>query len=336
VHDGAKAKQILKHCFVKEKLPTKVVIMATDRCNSRCRTCNIWKQKPSDEPPLTPGEILMVLSDPVCQNIDHVLVTGGEPTLREDLYEFVLAIHQAIPSAHIALSTNGIRPGKMIDVVDKLLEHGVTNLSVGTSIDYIGEKHDDIRGIPGNWRRVNILIRYLMAMRKDYPSLGIGFGTVVQGDNADNIGEIVKFAKENDLFCLLQWCNQGDFYHNRQFKVLDPVKEREIVVKYMQDGLLKELWLRKLDGKTPTFNCFALKDFFVIKANGDVVPCLSMWDIVIGNVRATPVHEIVPRRIGCTHGCLNSWGTDWSFQADGWPFVWYFIKHPRRIVEKLR
>ena len=340
MHDTGKALTILKHCFIKDKKPTKVVIMATDRCNSRCSTCNIWTQ-PVTLNPITPEEISITLSDPICSDIDSVLISGGEPTMRPDLYPFVMAIHKALPNAHIALSTNGIRPYTMLILVNNLLHDGITNLSVGTSIDYIGEKHDQIRGVKDNWRKVNLLIDGLMKLRIEYPSLGIGFGTVLQGENADNIEEIVKFAKERDLYYLLQWCNQSLFYHNIGFTKLHPDKERELVEKYHQEGPLKEKWLDKLAGKDIRFNCYALVDFFVIAANGDVKPCLTHWCSNAGNIRLKSLSKILYSPMAlidvwrCS-GCINSWGVGWSNQAHGWDYVKYAIRNPLQTLEKLK
>lgn len=340
---------IFKHCFIKSKKPTKIVIMATDTCNSHCRTCNIWTNKPTEKI-ITPEEIGIALSDPICADIDEVLITGGEPTLREDLYSFVMAIHNALPNASIALSTNGIRAYMMLVVVRHLLESGVSKLSVGTSIDYIGEKHDLIRGTPDNWRKVNILIRGLQRIREDYPTLGIGFGTVLQEENVDNIDEIIKFANSNGLYYLIQWCNQSSFYHNRSIGI-----ERDIVSSLPQD-MLTEKWLDKLDGKSIKFTCYALHDFFVVKANGDICPCLTHWDYIVGNIRYTSLSKILkpnhnpPRNeilyneymydlshdpVKTCNGCLNSWGRNWSDQAGGWPYVKYFARHPLQLWRKL-
>lgn len=261
--------------------------------------------------------------------------------MRPDLYAFVTAIHKARPNAHIALSTNGLRPYTMLILVNTLLHEGITNLSVGTSIDYIGIKHDEIRGVKDNWRKVNILINGLMKLRIEHPTLGIGFGTVLQGENADNIGEIVKFAKERELYYLLQWCNQSLFYHNYGVPRLYPDKEKEIVEQYHQEGPLKEQWLKKLGGGRINFTCYALVDFFVIAANGDVKPCLTHWCSNAGNIRENPLSKILysPRALidvwRCS-GCLNSWGVGWSGQAHGWPYIWWALRNPLQTLEKLK
>ena len=40
------------------------------------------------------------------------------------------------------------------------------------------------------------------------------------------------------------------------------------------------------------FKCFAGYTFCVLRCNGDLVPCLSLWDNKIGNVREKSPTEI--------------------------------------------
>lgn len=87
--------------------PKRVWIMDTDLCNSACIMCNIWQNKKTFEP-LSPAEIKKALSDPIFDDLEYIIQTGGEPTVREDLKEFMLAQHEARPNATLHLGTNGI------------------------------------------------------------------------------------------------------------------------------------------------------------------------------------------------------------------------------------
>ncbi len=72
--------------------PKRVVFMVTDRCNSRCAHCSIWKQEATKDP-LLPEEIKQVFSDKLFDEVEYVLCTGGEPSVRNDLKEIILSIH---------------------------------------------------------------------------------------------------------------------------------------------------------------------------------------------------------------------------------------------------
>src|SRR4030066_716014 len=65
----------------------------TDKCNSRCRHCSIWNQKPTENP-LTPDEIYRTLNDPIFKEVKYVINSGGEPVVRRDIEEIVLIEHE--------------------------------------------------------------------------------------------------------------------------------------------------------------------------------------------------------------------------------------------------
>ena len=319
---------------------TKLWIAVTDKCNSRCRTCNIWAQKPIDNP-LTPDEIYKTLSDPVFKDVDYIINSGGEPTVREDLIPFLRSEHLALPNAVIQLSTNGLQPEKVIKVVEYFHENFPSmKMEIGTSLDGIGADHDNERRVEGNYAKVTYLIDELIKLREKYgrDRLTIGFGTVVTDRTIDSIPALRHYADERGIGMLIQWYNQSGFYSNTNSKDnSEEVSRIREVVKEADYTILSDLWCNYLEGKPHSFNCMALQSFYVIKCNGDIVPCLSYWNNRIGNVRNNTPSNILKRRGGitCTNHCLNSWATYWSFEADPIQYVKYFIRHPIKLVKKL-
>lgn len=339
--DLKKMLRIIRHCFIKDKLPTKIWFGITEKCNSSCTNCNIWRQPWKDDE-LTPDEIFKIFSDPLFNNVDTVIISGGEPTIRKDLLECIRMIHRALPTADINLSTNGLLPDYCIGIVDALLSEDIPVI-VSTSIEGPKGIHDEIRG-NGSWDRVQKLITMLMGLRACDSRLKIGFGTVLTHKNAKYIPELIKWADENGIYYLIQWYNHSSFYSNMTDEI-NRDKERKIVESLDEEkfSLLKEKWLDWLDGKPIKFNCFALRDFLVIKANGDVVPCLSQWNWKIGNLRDDPPLKVweswwkekALQTVRNCQGCLNSWGLYWSAEADGWSYIKYFINHPIQLLKKI-
>ena len=334
---------ILGNAFIKRKTPTKIWFGITEKCNSECTNCNIWKQPWKDDE-LTPDEIFTIFSNPLFDKVDQVLISGGEPTVRKDLKECVLAIHKALPNTKLNIATNGLLNDYFIDVVNSLLEEGIP-IQASTSLEGYRATHDSIRG-KGSWDRVEKLIMMLLELRKIYGKdmLQIGVGTVLTDENADEIPRIVSIAEKLDLYYLIQWYNNSSFYNNLED---DAKREKERkVVESLDDlrfGMLKEKWLDYLDDKSIKFKCYALRDFLVIKANGDVVPCLSQWNWVIGNLKKDPplkvwdgwLRQKALQTVSNCQGCLNSWGTYWSWEADGWPYIKYYLRHPRQLLSKI-
>jgi MoaA/NifB/PqqE/SkfB family radical SAM enzyme len=66
-------------------LPFSIVISVSFRCNSKCRTCDVWR-KPNDD--LTLDEWTRVFQH-IGRGPIYLTFTGGEPFLRKDLPEMV-------------------------------------------------------------------------------------------------------------------------------------------------------------------------------------------------------------------------------------------------------
>lgn len=335
---------ILGNVFIKRKAPTKLWFEITHRCNSQCENCHIWKEPWSKYDELSPKDIFKIFSDPLFVNVDQVLISGGEPTCRMDLEACVREIHKAIPKAHINIATNGLLPEYYLDVVNHLLNSRIP-IQASTSIEGLQETHDEIRG-RGSYKRVKKLIAGLIELREKYGKelLQIGFGTVLTDKNAGEIPLLELWAESLNLYYLIQWYNNSSYYSNLECDA-DRVLERG-VVKELDDlrfGMLKEKWLRWIDGKPIKFKCYALKDFLVIKSNGDVVPCLSQWNWKIGNFKTDGVEKVwdgwlrqkALDTVKNCEGCLNSWGVMWSAEADGWPYIKYYLRHPVQAIKKV-
>lgn len=323
--------------------PKWLVFMTTDRCNSRCKHCDIWQQEPTKDP-LTPKEIETTLSAPLFKGVEYILNTGGEPFLRDDLEEIVLIQHKVLPKARIQLSTNGLLPHRVIDVVKSAIKHNI-NIDLGTSIDGIGEKHDQIRGVKGNFKKVDYLLHQLISLRENHrDKLLIGAQITLFDLNLDSLEEVRAYARGLNINLSEAWCNEAPFYDNVG-KALSTNNEALIkAVRSREPSHLRDMWLKLLMGKSIRFPCFAMYTFCVLKCDGDIVPCLNLWDVKAGNVRESPPSLIwhspeakkARRMVKDCPGCLNSWGAGWSFRSSPFPVLPFYLKHPRTLMRELR
>lgn len=120
-----------------------VVWNVTRRCNLACAHCYARARRRADPDELTPAEGRALLAALSRARVPAVILSGGDPFLREDVLDLVRAA--AGLGLHAAVSTNGT----LIDAATaaRLREAGAGY--VGVSIDGIGARHDRFRGQAG-------------------------------------------------------------------------------------------------------------------------------------------------------------------------------------------
>lgn len=308
-------------------------IETTDLCNSRCKTCSIWKNTKSKR-----TLDYNILANPIFKDVDYLLNSGGEPSLC-DIKNILLTEHKLLPNATLQVSTNGLLPEKVLEAVISALEVGA-KVDVGISLDGIGEEHDQFRGVPGNFEKVDRLVHGLIEYKERNNScLRVTVGSILTPETAKRADKLLGYAKANRVEFIWHWPNKSAFYNNSDLNV-DASKDfellKEAICKAVPEEIYRESWLNSLQGKAPVFDCYALKTFAVIKCNGDVVPCLSMWDKPIGNImKEDPEKVWKGKEFKCMrknihdcgmHGCLNSWGFAWSLKDAYFPLLKRAIK----------
>lgn len=173
-------------------LPLNVVVSASYRCNSRCRTCNVWR--PDGAGGTDVKELTAEEWERVFAGLGHapyyLTFSGGEPFLRQDLARIVVGACRRCQPAAITIPTNGLMPERVVESVGAILDGVIdTQVIVNLSLDGLGEEHDGIRGVPGNWERAMRTLEGLRALKRQ-PNLVLGIHTVVSRFNVGRIREI--------------------------------------------------------------------------------------------------------------------------------------------------
>ncbi len=164
--------------------PLLVNLEVTRRCNARCDFCRYWHTKAEDR-----------LDDytPVIRKLKPtmVMVTGGEPLIRHDLEGIVRQIKSCSRTIYVGMVSNGAL--MTVARARALWEAGVDQ--VGMSLDFLDERHDQARGIPGLAARVMDVAPRLVAAGIH----NVAVNTVIKGDNLDQILPIVDWARERRI-----------------------------------------------------------------------------------------------------------------------------------------
>ncbi len=168
-------------------LPFSLVVSVSYRCNSKCRTCDVWR-KPNDD--LTLEEWTRVFQK-LGRGLVYLTFTGGEPFLRKDLAEMVIAAYESCRPAYITIPTNGILTQRICESVDQICAKAPqSRIGINLSLDGIGAEHDDIRLVPGNWERSMATWRASKELQQKHKNLVLSIHTVISKFNIARFREI--------------------------------------------------------------------------------------------------------------------------------------------------
>jgi MoaA/NifB/PqqE/SkfB family radical SAM enzyme len=174
------------------RLPVNITVSVSYRCNSRCKTCNVW---------LLPNDDLTVPEwDRVFESLGRApywfTFSGGEPTLRKDLPEMVASAYQHCRPGIINIPTNGIQHNVIPGRIEQVLQAAPkSEVIINLSLDGVGRKHDEIRGVRHNWAHAMRTYAALKALKHQYKSLTLGIHTVISNFNVDSFPELCEYVK---------------------------------------------------------------------------------------------------------------------------------------------
>jgi GTP 3',8-cyclase len=169
-------------------------ISLTDRCNFRCFYC-----LPHGEPPLARKETILTFEEIaklseifVSLGIEKIRLTGGEPLIRKDVPDLVAKLAKLKPALHdLALTTNGYDfPRHAAALKDAGLDR------VTISLDSLRrENFIDITGVDALEK---VFAAIDAAKTFGFEPIKIN-AVVVRGRNDDEVVDMARFARENEL-----------------------------------------------------------------------------------------------------------------------------------------
>jgi MoaA/NifB/PqqE/SkfB family radical SAM enzyme len=197
--------------------PILVHFEVTLRCNAHCGFCDYWKTDKSARN----AELKSFTDAARFFNPMMITYTGGEPTLRRDLEDIVSGVNAAIRVKLCTLLTHG---GMLTSGRAKALwDAGIDQFNI--SLDYLDERHDKARGIPGLTEKIFDLIDQMRALGID----AVRFNTVIKKSNLDQILPIAERARE--LGCGVNFSCYSDSKNGNRDGLIpdDRVEELEAV-----------------------------------------------------------------------------------------------------------
>ncbi len=163
-----------------------LTVSVTNRCNSRCKTCNIYKKQNTDELTLDEWE---KAARTIGKDVFWITFSGGEPFLRRDFVDLICLFYNLCRPSIINIPTNGLLTESIPDTVERIAVFcSKAKIVVNVSIDEVGERHDEIRGVSGNYERGSKTFGKLKDLKLS--NLSVGIHTVISRFNVDNFKEI--------------------------------------------------------------------------------------------------------------------------------------------------
>ncbi len=289
------SKNILLSASGRLKHPYKLTFVITNKCNLRCKTCQIWKKKSVDE--LSFGEIDKFFY--INNFFNWIDITGGEIFLRKDLLDITKSIKKNIKNlVMLHYPTNGFLTDRIVEITEEITSLDFNNLVITVSLDGKKDIHNEIKG---NKYSFDKAIETYKELKKNN-HLKVYIGCTLSPFNINHFGNF--FAELKDYIPDLKYSDihlniyhySESLYSNEPLNV-DKKKITHLIDDFINKkgfillnpiSLLEYTYMKNIkrylsDNKTP-FNCKSGKISCFIDPVGNVYPCTG-YNVVMGNLR---------------------------------------------------
>ncbi|THF57223.1 heme d1 biosynthesis radical SAM protein NirJ [Pseudothauera rhizosphaerae] len=175
------------------------------RCNLTCKHCYSISADTDFAGELSTEEVFRVMDDLKAFRVPVLILSGGEPLLRPDLFD--VARRAKAMGFYVGLSTNGT----LIDAgnIGRIAEIGFDY--VGVSLDGIGATHDRFRRMPGAFDASMAGIRLCRER-----GLKVGVRYTMTEDNAHDLPALLRLVEDEGIhkfyFSHLNYAGRGNKY----------------------------------------------------------------------------------------------------------------------------
>ena len=181
--------------------PTCLIFHCTFVCDARCEMCSNW-QRGDRKSDMSLEQLEKVFENPLWKNVEMCMLSGGEPTTRNDMVEVSQVFLDKLPKLRkYGINTTGLTPHRAIPMITKVAEachkKGVI-FSCRVSIDGVGEMHNEVRQVKNGFNKANETIAALRALQKRVP-FNFGVSATIFNKNIDDCENILAWAKKEDL-----------------------------------------------------------------------------------------------------------------------------------------
>lgn len=286
---------------MKLSAPTKVCLSVTSNCNLDCRHCLAKAGQNGKD--LTTRELFRIIDELAAEKVFFVSLFGGEPFTRKDLPDIVEYLSR-FPIG-ISINTNAT-------LIDDELALRLSRYRVSYVVSLDGSSAEAVDGIRGKGvfdqtlRGIRALrthdakvlisttvmshnhrdLANIAALGKELGVMGVRINTVFFINNAECYLDDILLTPEQyaylyDTFQDLKRA-YGSFLSGSLFQLMESVRSIH------QDGLPEALNLAEI----PVDPCGAGVNQCAIRPDGEVLPCVLLWNTPSGNLRGRPFKDV--------------------------------------------
>ncbi|MFH1510844.1 MAG: radical SAM protein, partial [Candidatus Woesearchaeota archaeon] len=190
--------------------PKTLILETTNRCNLKCRMCDIWKEKPKKD--MGVDQIAGILRDPTAAKIKCLSFTGGEPFLIPNFTEYLRQARKSNRNCHINISTNGYDTDAIISAVTRGLGN---DCRASLTLSYDGKSHDKIRGVSGASDR---LLQTALAAKQKLPTIKLALKFTVTRWNNKEIQSATNLSEKLGIALFIRIVEYQPCYTSRLSK----------------------------------------------------------------------------------------------------------------------
>jgi MoaA/NifB/PqqE/SkfB family radical SAM enzyme len=295
--------KMVRYAFARKGLmgpgaPINLTFSVTNVCQSRCKTCNIWELY-DKQPQKRKEELTLEEIEKIFRSMGHVYVfniSGGEPFLRKDITEIIEAACNNLSPGVVHIPTNAIAKNRLEHKTREILEVleqkcPSTQLTIKPSLDHIGPKHDEIRGVKGNFDKVMEVFYRLKELQAAYPNFHVELGTVISRWNIDDISEIAQYVTQLGVDSYRNEIaeQRSEMFNTENHITPDSAQYEQAIgffVRQIRENMKSRLLFQRIT------NAFRLVYYAlairILKEDSQVIPCYAG----ISNVHLTPYGDI--------------------------------------------
>ncbi|HEY6510374.1 MAG TPA: heme d1 biosynthesis radical SAM protein NirJ [Burkholderiaceae bacterium] len=175
------------------------------RCNLTCKHCYALSANHDYAGELSTDEVFTVMDDLKAFQVPVLILSGGEPLLRPDLFE--IAARAKAKRFYVGLSTNGT----LIDapMAERVAAAGFDY--VGISLDGLRDTHDKFRRLDGAFERSLAAVRLLRAR-----GVKVGLRFTMTALNAHDLPALLRLMRDEQVdkfyFSHLNYAGRGNIH----------------------------------------------------------------------------------------------------------------------------